>query len=170
MFKKMGFNGLALALAALVWLLPDAAQATEISSGNTAWILTSTALVLFMTLPGLALFYAGLVQSKNVLSVMMHCFAIACLVSVLWLVAGYSLAFSEGNALVGDLSKAFHDRLSKKMFPDKKLLTTDGVHMNPRGNRLMARSIVMSLGATYQERRRAENRWELVNNIVEMGE
>ena len=99
MFKKMGFNGLALALAAVVWLLPDAAQAAEISGGNTAWILTSTALVLFMTLPGLALFYAGLVQSKNVLSVMMHCFTIACLVSVLWLLAGYSIAFAEGNAL-----------------------------------------------------------------------
>ncbi|MDP8245847.1 MAG: SGNH/GDSL hydrolase family protein [Candidatus Hinthialibacter antarcticus] len=76
----------------------------------------------------------------------------------------------ERGLMLCDLSKAFHDRLSKKMFPDKKLLTTDGVHMNPRGNRLMARGIVMSLGATYQERRRAENRWELVNNMKEMGE
>ena len=78
-----------------------------IDSGDTAWILTSTALVLFMTLPGLALFYGGLVQSKNVLSVLMHCIAIACLVSVLWVLAGYSLAFSDGNALVGGLSKLF---------------------------------------------------------------
>ena len=76
-------------------------------TGHTAWILTATALVLFMTLPGLALFYAGLVRVKNSLSVMMHCVAIACLASVLWLAGGYSLAFSEGNALVGDLSKAF---------------------------------------------------------------
>ena len=114
MFKKMGFNGLAMALAALVWLLPDAAQAAEISGGNTAWILTSTALVLFMTLPGLALFYAGLVQSNNVLSVMMHCFAIACLVSVLWLLAGYSIAFAEGNALFGGLSKAFFSGVGKE--------------------------------------------------------
>ncbi|MEM7441707.1 MAG: ammonium transporter [Pseudomonadota bacterium] len=75
-----------------------------IDTGNTAWILTSTALVLFMTLPGLALFYGGLVQSKNVLSVLMHCIAIACLASVLWFVIGYSLAFSEGNAFVGGLS------------------------------------------------------------------
>ncbi len=89
------------------------AQAADLSNGNTAWILTSTALVLFMTLPGLALFYAGLVQSKNVLSVMMHCFAIACLVSVLWLVAGYSLAFAEGNALVGGLGKAFLSGVGK---------------------------------------------------------
>jgi Amt family ammonium transporter len=78
-----------------------------IDSGDSAWILTSTALVLFMTLPGLALFYGGLVQSKNILSVLMHCIAIACMASVLWVVAGYSLAFSEGTAVVGGLSKGF---------------------------------------------------------------
>ncbi|MHA1164786.1 MAG: ammonium transporter [Alphaproteobacteria bacterium] len=78
-----------------------------VDSGDTAWILTSTALVLFMTLPGLALFYGGLVQSKNILSVLMQCFAIACLASILWVAAGYSLAFSEGNALIGGLSKVF---------------------------------------------------------------
>lgn len=79
----------------------------SIDSGHTAWILSATALVLFMTLPGLALFYAGLVRVKNSLSVMMHCVAIACLASVLWLAGGYSLAFSEGTPLIGDLSKAF---------------------------------------------------------------
>lgn len=78
-----------------------------VDSGDTAWILTSTALVLFMTLPGLALFYGGLVQSKNILSVLMQCFAIACLASILWVAVGYSLAFSEGNALIGGLSKGF---------------------------------------------------------------
>ncbi len=77
------------------------------SSGNTAWILTATALVLFMTIPGLSLFYAGIVRSKNVLSVLMQCFAITCMVSILWLIYAYSLAFSEGNAWVGDLSKMF---------------------------------------------------------------
>jgi Amt family ammonium transporter len=77
-----------------------------IDTGDTAWILTATTLVLFMTLPGLALFYGGLVQSKNLLSVLMHCIAIACLVSVLWFVAGYSLAFTEGTSVVGGLSKA----------------------------------------------------------------
>ncbi len=76
-----------------------------LDSGDTAWILASTALVLFMTLPGLALFYAGLVRSKNVLSVMMHCVAIACLVSVLWLLGAYSLAFSGTAPLIGDLAK-----------------------------------------------------------------
>ena len=74
---------------------------------NTAWILTSTALVLFMTLPGLALFYGGLVRSTNVLSVLMHCFAIACMASIIWLVAGYSIAFAEGTPWVGGLQKAF---------------------------------------------------------------
>jgi Amt family ammonium transporter len=81
------------------------ADETAASGANTAWILTSTALVLFMTLPGLALFYGGLVRSKNVLSVLMQCFSIAGIVSVLWLVLGYSLAFGEGNAWIGDFSK-----------------------------------------------------------------
>ncbi len=80
----------------------------ETNSGDTAWILSSSALVLFMTLPGLALFYAGLVQSKNVLSVLAQNFGIACLVSVLWVVVGYSLAFSQGTSgLIGDFSKMF---------------------------------------------------------------
>lgn len=74
---------------------------------DTAWIIVATALVLFMTLPGLALFYGGLVRSRNVLSVFMQCFAIACLMSVLWLAAGYSIAFGEGNAYWGGLGKAF---------------------------------------------------------------
>jgi Amt family ammonium transporter len=81
--------------------------ADELNGANTGWILTSTALVLFMTLPGLSLFYAGLVRSKNVLSVLMQCFAIACLMSLLWLAVGYSLSFGEGSAYWGDLSKAF---------------------------------------------------------------
>ena len=85
-------------------------SAAKLSDGNTAWILTATALVLFMTLPGLALFYGGLVRSRNVLSVLMHCFAICCLASVLWLVGVYSLAFGDGgavNAFIGGLGKAF---------------------------------------------------------------
>ena len=77
------------------------------NGADTAWILTSTALVLFMTLPGLALFYAGLVRSQNTLSVMMNCFAIACVMSIVWLVAGYSIAFGDGGAVWGGLGKAF---------------------------------------------------------------
>lgn len=107
-------NGFLAVLATFAALQPESALAVGLSDGNTAWMLTSTALVLFMTLPGLALFYAGLVQSKNVLSVMMHCFAIACLMSLLWLVVGYSLAFGEGNALVGGLGKMFLTGVGKE--------------------------------------------------------
>jgi len=77
------------------------------NQGNTAWVLTSTALVLFMTLPGLSLFYGGLVRSKNVLSVLMQCFAITCLVSLLWFAYAYSLAFGTGNDWIGGLDKLF---------------------------------------------------------------
>ena len=79
----------------------------DVNTGDTAWVLTSTALVLFMTLPGLALFYAGLVNSKNVVSVLMQHFALACLVSILWVVMGYSLAFTSGNLWIGDFSNIF---------------------------------------------------------------
>ena len=94
-------------LAGLLALLPGLAVAEEavMNGANTAWILASTALVLFMTLPGLALFYGGLVRTKNVLSVLMQCFSIAGIVSVAWLILGYSLAFGEGNAFIGDFSK-----------------------------------------------------------------
>ena len=94
--------GCGLALAA------TPASAQVLSGGDTAWVLTATALVLFMTLPGLALFYGGLVRSRSVLSVLMHCMTIACMVSILWLVIGYSLAFGESvNGWIGGLGKAF---------------------------------------------------------------
>ena len=85
-------------------LAPLAASADTLDSANTGWMITATALVLFMTLPGLSLFYGGLVRSKNVLTILMQCFAICCIASLFWLVIGYSLAFSEGNAFVGGLS------------------------------------------------------------------
>ena len=91
-------------------LSPSLATAAELNQANTAWILTSTALVLFMTIPGLSLFYAGLVRSKNVLSVLMQCFAITCMVSIIWLAGAYSLIFSDGGGLqkyLGGMSKAF---------------------------------------------------------------
>jgi len=96
-------------LAALL-LLPTIASAAELNQANTAWILTSTALVLFMTIPGLSLFYAGLVRSKNVLSVLMQCFAITCVVSILWLAGVYSFIFADGGSLqafIGGASKVF---------------------------------------------------------------
>lgn len=109
--KFVTFRRLALALgASLAFTTP--ALADGLDTGDTAWILTATALVLLMTLPGLALFYAGLVQAKNVVSVLMHHFAIACLMSILWVVAGYSLAFSGDGAWFGDLSNMFMSGIS----------------------------------------------------------
>jgi Amt family ammonium transporter len=97
-------------LAGLLVLTPQLAWTAELNTGNTAWVLTSTALVLFMTLPGLSLFYGGLVRSKNVLSVLMQCFAITCVVSLLWLAGVYSLIFDNGGdaqKLIGGVSKMF---------------------------------------------------------------
>jgi Amt family ammonium transporter len=108
-------GGLLLALVPMLVFGDDVAPVVEaaapaaptLNTGDTAWMLTSTALVLFMTIPGLALFYAGMVRSKNVLSVMMQCFAITSLVSVLWALYGYSIAFGGEGAYWGGLSKAF---------------------------------------------------------------
>jgi len=94
-------------LCATAALAQDAAPPPTIDSGDTAWMLTSTALVLLMTIPGLALFYGGMVRKINVLSTTMHSFATCCLITVLWMVAGYSLSFGPGNAYIGDFSKAF---------------------------------------------------------------
>lgn len=96
-------------------LLPFGAFAEEaaMSGADTAWIMASTALVLLMTLPGLALFYGGLVRNKNVLSVLLQCFAIAGMSTVVWVLFGYSLAFGEGNAFIGDFSKAMFAGIGK---------------------------------------------------------
>ncbi len=98
-------------LLLIIFILPSFAIAQDgLDTGDTAWLLTSTALVLFMTIPGLSLFYAGMVRSKNVLSVLMQCFTIACLASLIWLVIGYSLAFGDGgtlNSWLGGFSNIF---------------------------------------------------------------
>lgn len=96
-----------LTLFTIILTLFSSPVMAEVNTGDTAWVLTSTALVLFMTLPGLALFYAGLVNSKNVVSVLMQHFALACLVSIIWVIIGYSLAFTPGNLWIGDLSNLF---------------------------------------------------------------
>lgn len=118
-FNNMSFKlGFVMLWFALMWVTPVFAADTnaaapvavaeqKVDSGNTAWMLTSTALVLFMTVPGLALFYAGMVRSKNVLSVLMQCFAITSLVTVLWAVIGYSLVFGSAGPYIGGLEKIF---------------------------------------------------------------
>ena len=104
-------SGFRLSLLLLALLgLPSLSAAENLDSGDTAWMLTSTALVLFMTLPGLALFYSGLVRARNVLSVLMQCFAIACMASVVWVLIGYSLFATDGgsaNGWIGGMSKVF---------------------------------------------------------------
>jgi Amt family ammonium transporter len=109
MFRLLRVVARVAALSSIAWMAPAAAHAQTAlpDHADTAWVLTATALVLFMTLPGLALFYGGLVRTKNVLSVMMHCTVIACLISVLWLAVGYSLAFDGDQALIGGFGKAF---------------------------------------------------------------
>lgn len=99
---------LSLFFPTMVW-----AEEAQLNGANTSWILTSTALVLLMTLPGLALFYGGLVRKKNVLSILMQCFAIGSISSILWLLVGYSLAFTEGNGFIGDFSKVMMQGIPK---------------------------------------------------------
>jgi Amt family ammonium transporter len=101
----LGLIGRATLLCLLA--VPAAAQDAALDTGDTAWILVSTALVLFMTIPGLALFYGGLVRTKNVLSVLMQCMALTATISLIWYAFGYSLAFAEGGAIVGPLGKSF---------------------------------------------------------------
>ncbi len=109
-------KALILCLTLLSFFISGTTWAAEgqLNGANTSWILTSTALVLFMTLPGLALFYGGLVRKKNVLSILMQCFAIGSISSILWLVVGYSLAFGEGNAFIGDFSKVMMHGITKE--------------------------------------------------------
>ncbi len=106
-FPRHGLLGLFLLLFSAGGAIAQEAAGPTLDSGDTAWMLTSTALVLMMTIPGLALFYGGMVRKQNVLSVAMQVFATACTSTIVWMVIGYSLAFSEGNALVGGLSNLF---------------------------------------------------------------
>ena len=105
-----------IAAIAIATLLSSTVVADELNAANTAWILTSTALVLFMTIPGLSLFYGGLVRSRNVLSVLMQCFSITCMASLIWLIAGYSLAFGDGgsaNAVIGNLDNLLMGKIAE---------------------------------------------------------
>jgi ammonium transporter, Amt family len=105
--KRLATLGAFAAAAFVGFAGPAFAEDAKIDTGDTAWMLTSTALVLMMTVPGVALFYAGMVRKKNVLATLMQSFAITALISVLWMVVGYSLAFGEGGAFIGDFSRVF---------------------------------------------------------------
>jgi ammonium transporter, Amt family len=131
---KISVRWLVLALAgaaALMGVTPEAfaQDAPKLDTGDTAWMLTSTALVLFMTIPGVALFYAGMVRKKNVLATMMQSFAITCLVTVLWMVAGYSLALTGDGAYIGSLSQFFLKGLAVDSVSDLAKTIPEGVYM-----------------------------------------
>ncbi len=107
-----------------------AAPPPTLDKADTAWMLTSTALVLLMTVPGLALFYAGMVRKKNILATMMQSFGITCLVTVLWGIIGYSLAFTDGNAYIGDLSRLFLNGITTakdNLFPNSTIPESVGM-------------------------------------------
>jgi Amt family ammonium transporter len=106
-----------------------AAAASAINSGDTAWMLTSTALVLMMTIPGLALFYGGMVRKMNVLTTVMQSFAITCLVTVLWMIVGYSLAFTEGNPFFGGFSRVLLDGMTIDSINDLAKTIPESVYM-----------------------------------------
>ncbi len=107
-------NALGVAGVVILFLGTSAAYGQSLDSGNTAWVTTSTALVLFMTIPGLALFYGGLVRANNVVSVLLQCFAITCIVSVLWFAVGYSLAFGDTvSHVIGDMSRSFYQGVTE---------------------------------------------------------
>ncbi len=101
---RRGLTGIVAALAGTLVAVPAFAQDPTIDTGSTAWMITATALVLLMTIPGLALFYGGMVRKMNVLAIVMQSFAICCLVSILWMVVGYSIAFTEGGKFFGSFS------------------------------------------------------------------
>ena len=107
-----------------------AADKPKLDSGDTAWMLTSTALVLMMTIPGLAMFYAGMVRKKNVLATAMQSFAVVCLVSVLWMVLGYSLAFTQGSAVIGGTSRLFMSGLALDSVHDLAKTIPESVYMS----------------------------------------
>jgi ammonium transporter, Amt family len=109
---RRGLTGIVAALTGTLAAVPAFAQDPTTDTGDTAWLIVATALVLLMTLPGLALFYGGMVRKMNVLTIIMQSFATCCLVSIIWVVVGYSLAFSEGSPYVGGLSNLFLKNLT----------------------------------------------------------
>ncbi|NHN92111.1 ammonium transporter [Acetobacter sicerae] len=126
-----------------------AAPAPSIDTGDTAWMLVSTALVLMMTIPGLGLFYAGMVRKKNVLATLMQSFAICCIITIVWMVAGYSLAFSNGTPYVGGLSKAFLATLGEHISKGADVPFTIGAGTDSASTMTIPESIFMMFQMTF---------------------
>ncbi|MDA8390541.1 MAG: ammonia channel protein, partial [Gammaproteobacteria bacterium] len=118
------------ASAAVTVAQPALAPPAHISRGDTAWMLTSTVLVLMMTIPGLALFYGGMVRDKNVLSTLAHSFATTCLVTLLWYIIGYSLSFTGGNAFIGGLGRLFLHGMGRDTVTARSMAIPESVYMS----------------------------------------
>ena len=156
--------GLSALLLALLVALPafaeDAAPAAaaaaaavagppKIDTGDTAWMLTSTALVLLMTIPGLALFYAGMVRKKNVLATMMQSFAICCIVTLVWVVAGYSIAFTNGNAYMGDFSRVMLNGIGANITKGADIAFTLGAGTDAAAVQTVPETVYMMFQMTF---------------------
>ena len=129
--KRMLARGGSAAAALLLAAGPAMAQDAKVDTGDAAWMMTSAAIVLMMTVPGVALFYAGMVRKKNVLATMMQSFFITALVTVLWMVAGYSIAFGEGGAYFGDLSRMMLSGMAENWDKPFTLGTGDAAVASP---------------------------------------
>jgi len=152
------FFALLLALPAFADDAPAAAAAAaaavpagppKIDTGDTAWMLTSTALVLLMTIPGLALFYAGMVRKKNVLATMMQSFAICCIVTLVWVVAGYSIAFTNGNAYMGDFSRVMLNGIGAGISKGTDIAFTLGAGTDAAAVQTVPESVYMMFQMTF---------------------
>jgi Amt family ammonium transporter len=156
------FWGLSALLFALLLALPALAQTAapaaaaaapaappKIDTGDTAWMLTSTALVLLMTVPGLALFYAGMVRKKNVLATMMQSFTICCIVTIVWMVAGYSIAFTNGNAYMGDFSRILLNGIGANITKGSDIAFTLGAGTDAAAVQTVPETVYMMFQMTF---------------------
>ncbi len=143
--------GLSALLPALLLALPALADDAppKIDTGDTAWMLTSTALVLLMTVPGLALFYAGMVRKKNVLATMMQSFTICCIVTLVWVVAGYSIAFTNGNAYMGDFSRVMLNGIGAHITKGADIAFTLGAGTDAAAVQTVPESVYMMFQMTF---------------------
>jgi ammonium transporter, Amt family len=143
--------GLSALLPALLLALPAFADDAppKIDTGDTAWMLTSTALVLLMTVPGLALFYAGMVRKKNVLATMMQSFTICCIVTLVWVVAGYSIAFTNGNAYMGDFSRVMLSGIADHITKGSDIAFTLGAGTDAAAVQTIPETVYMMFQMTF---------------------
>ena len=126
-----------------------AAGPPKIDTGDTAWMLTSTALVLLMTIPGLALFYAGMVRKKNILATMMQSFAICCIVTLVWVIAGYSIAFTNGNAYMGDFSRVMLNGIGANISKGADIAFTLGAGTDAAAVQTVPETVYMMFQMTF---------------------